>query len=147
MIVKARAVIFIDRRLIVARQLRRGEAELSLPGGRVQSRESVTDALRREVTEETGLEIAPCRLLYIAEIVRSVRSHDLELIFLAHTTGVPRLNGFAAIDLLAENRPPVRPPILGDIAGDAVTQWRSTPRWLGNLAQATPAPAAREAIG
>ena len=41
MIVKTRAVIFIDGLLIVAEQLRRGRKELSLPGGRVNDRESV----------------------------------------------------------------------------------------------------------
>jgi len=34
-LVKARAVILIDGLLIVANQRRRGESELSLPGGRV----------------------------------------------------------------------------------------------------------------
>ena len=37
MIVKARAVILIDGRLIVANQRRRGHSELSLPGGRVNA--------------------------------------------------------------------------------------------------------------
>lgn len=81
--VKARALIWIDGRLIVAEQLRRGRKELSLPGGRVNDHEAVLDALKREVAEETGLEVAPGRLLYVSEIVQSVRTHDLELIFLA----------------------------------------------------------------
>ena len=133
--VKARALIWIDGRLILAEQRRQGRKELSLPGGRVNDRESVIDALKREVVEETGLEIAAVRLVYISEIVESVRTHDLELVFLAEPSGVPRLNGVRAIDLIDGERPPVRPPILDQIARDAAAGWRHTPRWLGNLAR------------
>jgi ADP-ribose pyrophosphatase YjhB (NUDIX family) len=126
-------VIFIDGRLIVAEQLRRGRNELSLPGGRVNDRESVIDAVKREVTEETGLEITLGRLLYVSEIVESVRTHDFELIFLAEPSGVPNLNGFQLIDLNGGERPAVRPPILDQIASDAASGWRDNPRWLGNL--------------
>jgi len=136
--VKARAVILIDSRLIVAAQRRRGRTELSLPGGRVNRNESVLDAVQREVAEETGLQVLPGRLLYVSEIVRSVRSHDLELVFLAETSGVPRLNGFRALDLDDAERPEVRPPILDLIARDLASQWRDTPRWLGNLGQLGP---------
>ena len=135
--VKARAVILIEGRLIVAEQLRRGRPELSLPGGRVNQRESVPDALRREVAEETGLEVTPDRLLYVFEMVQAVQIHDLELIFLAHATGIPGLGGYTAIDLDAAERPPVRPPILEQIASDRASSWRDTPRWLGNLSQGT----------
>jgi len=138
--VKARALIWIDRRLIVAEQYRQGRRELSLPGGRVNARESVHEALRREVAEETGLEVDPGRLVYISEVVESVRTHDLELIFLAESRGVPQLRRFRTIDLNAGERPPVRPPILDLIAGDIAAGWRDTPRWLGNLAR----PAAAE---
>jgi 8-oxo-dGTP diphosphatase len=142
--VKARAVIWIDGKLIVAEQTRRGRRELSLPGGRVQARESVMDALRREVAEETGLQVVPGRLLYASEIVESVVQQDLELIFLAHADGIPSLSGLKAIDLKSGERPDVRPPILEHIARDASSDWRDTPRWLGNLA---PGPASRRGQG
>ena len=135
--VKARALIWIERRLIVAQQQRRGRTELSLPGGRVNDHESVLDALTREVLEETGLEVEPSRLVYVFEAIQPVRSHDLELIFLAEPSGVPRLNEFQAIDLAAGERPAVRPAILDVIARDAESAWRDTPRWLGNPSGAT----------
>lgn len=131
--VKARAVILIDGRLIVAEQLRGGRSEFSLPGGRVNRNESVVDALKREVDEETGLLVTPSRLLYISEIVQAMRSHDLELVFLAHACGVPRLTGFMAIDLGQGERADMRPPILEQIAVDLASEWRDNPRWLGNL--------------
>jgi len=132
--VKARALVWIDGRLILAEQRRRGQPELSLPGGRVNAGESVTEALRREVLEETGLVIEPVRLLYVSERVGPAATQDLELIFLARSVGVPRLGGLRAVDLNGGERPDVRPPILDLIASDAATEWRGTPRWLGNLA-------------
>jgi ADP-ribose pyrophosphatase YjhB (NUDIX family) len=126
-------LIWIDGSLIVAEQLRQGRREVSLPGGRVNAHESVLDALKREVAEETGLEVAPGRLVYITEVVDSVRTHDLEMIFLAQAVGVPSLKAFQAINLDGGERPPVRPPLLELIASDAASGWRDTPRWLGNL--------------
>jgi ADP-ribose pyrophosphatase YjhB (NUDIX family) len=136
--VKARALIWIDGRLILAEQWRHGRSELSLPGGRVNERESVLEALMREVAEETGLEVTPSRLVYVCEVVDSIRAHNLELIFLAQTSDVPRLNGFRAIDLAAGERPPVRPPLLDLIARDSAARWRENPRWLGNLRHGAP---------
>lgn len=71
--VKVRAVIWVDERVVVHRELRRGVPQVTLPGGRVVERESVMDALRREVLEEVGLEIEVGDLLFAAEVMRGGR--------------------------------------------------------------------------
>ena len=60
--VKARAVLWVDGRLILASHTRRGCPELSLPGGHVNRDESVTDALVREAPRRP--ESPLCRARY-----------------------------------------------------------------------------------
>lgn len=69
------AILFRRGRILMAR---RGKAPLkgwwSLPGGAVELGESLEDAVRREVLEETGLEVEPVRLFEVFE--RIMRDAD-----------------------------------------------------------------------
>jgi ADP-ribose pyrophosphatase YjhB (NUDIX family) len=56
------AVIFDDRRRLLLQQRSDG-GQWGLPGGSVEIGESVSDAVKREVHEETGLAVTPRRLI------------------------------------------------------------------------------------
>ena len=88
----AAAVVIHDRRVVL---IRRGKApdagEWSIPGGAVELGESIEAALRREVREETGLEIAVGRFLDVYERIErdadGVRFHFVVLDYAATAVG------------------------------------------------------------
>jgi ADP-ribose pyrophosphatase YjhB (NUDIX family) len=133
---RARALIILDGRLVVSSERRQGRMHLSVPGGRVKFGEPMAEALVREVAEETGLEVEVGSLVYVAEVVRPHRRHDLNLIFAAVVGGGTLDLG--KLDLLeidrADHDAALLPPILGELRDDLGGGWPpSMPRWLGNV--------------
>lgn len=130
--VEVRAIIFIDGKLVITEETRQGLPHAALPGGGVERWESLQEALVREVREETGLLIDPGRLVYVAEVVSRFKLHDVNFVFLADVK--QRVDG-TRIGLVdpATAAEGVRPPILLEIARDAIEGWPEHPRWLGNL--------------
>jgi ADP-ribose pyrophosphatase YjhB (NUDIX family) len=132
--VKVRAVIVDRVRLLVVPERRRGaHSHMALPGGRVGGTETVGEALVREVREETGLDVVPQRLLYVAEVTAPHKMHEVNLIFLAEPAGTPNLGELIFVDLADDDHPMVLPPIVAEIARDVEQGWVETPRWLGNV--------------
>jgi 8-oxo-dGTP diphosphatase len=89
-------VVQDDVLLMVRRGGDPGRGLWSLPGGRVERGEYISDALAREVKEETGVDIAVGELIGIFEIVGSDH-HFVVLDFAAETsgTGEPAAGGDA----------------------------------------------------
>ena len=132
--IKVRAVILHDGKLVVSRERRQRVEHLLLPGGRVQTGESIHEALVREVQEETGLDVIPQRLLYVAEVVGSYGVHDLNLVWLAEPRdGAPAIPPEALIALDSPEARSIMPPIIDRIAADAASDWANLPEWLGNV--------------
>jgi ADP-ribose pyrophosphatase YjhB (NUDIX family) len=88
----AAVVIHEGRVLLIRRGKPPSAGEWSIPGGAVELGESVEAALRREVREETGLEIAVGRFLEVFERVEpdgdgGVRFHFVVLDYAATVVG------------------------------------------------------------
>ena len=90
----------------------------------MQDGESITDALVREVAEETGLDVVPERLLYVAEVVGSYGTHDLNLVWLAEPED-PAGASTTTRWWRSTRRSPrsIMPPIVEQIAADAKRGW------------------------
>jgi len=85
--INVRAIIWKDGKLLaVKHRSRHGNgvaAYYNTPGGGIDPMESLADCLKREVMEETGVEVVPGKLLFIQQFpaVREGYDEELELFF------------------------------------------------------------------
>jgi 8-oxo-dGTP diphosphatase len=109
----AEAVVFDPAgRVLLVRQGRK-RSDWELPGGKVKKRESLPDAIAREVLEETSVAVTPLRLIGIFHI-RKERTYDFVVACdLVETDPEPCANppetadcGFFSLDQLPQ---PMRP--------------------------------------
>ncbi len=64
------AVIFQEGKvLLVLRKNEPAGGWWAIPGGKVRSGERLEEALRREIREETGLEISPREVVYVFDLI------------------------------------------------------------------------------
>jgi len=133
--VKVRAAIWIDDKLVVHHSRRLGKERMTLPGGWVGRRESVTDALVRELDEELGLAVEVGDLLCAAEVLNSSSRQDVELIFAVNAPEDLDPSQLTLVDPLGPQAAEVLPPVLGQLAEQRQAQAAGTrtPLWLGNL--------------
>ncbi len=84
--IRASAVILDDnQKVLLVRQV---EDLWVIPGGGVGQGETILDGLRRELKEETGLEIEPIRLLWFSdEVSEEYKMHYINVAFLAKPVG------------------------------------------------------------
>lgn len=65
--IRLTAVIIEDSKLLLLDQNVDNERSWSLPGGKLEENETIAEGLKRELLEETGLQIEPGKLLYICD--------------------------------------------------------------------------------
>jgi 8-oxo-dGTP pyrophosphatase MutT (NUDIX family) len=86
---RAQVVLVEDGRVLMVRLQRPGRSFWVLPGGAIESDETPQDAAVREVREETGLEVAIDRVLFVEEprTVGGVEIRSPRHTFLARRVG------------------------------------------------------------
>ena len=82
-----------DGRVLLLNHLLRPHSGWGLPGGFINAGEQPEDAFRREIREETGLEIEVLGLIRIRTLKRHV-----EILYLAKTDGTPEVNSREIIE-------------------------------------------------
>jgi len=91
-IVSVEAMIVTDDGLLLLKRNNKPvKGEWWFPGGRIHKGESLLDALRREVKEETNLEISNCKLINVYSRVLPER-HDITIAYLCSCSGKVILN-------------------------------------------------------
>ncbi len=114
------AIVVRDGKLLMVRRATPpAEGLWTVPGGRVEKGEYLADALRREVCEETGIDVEVGQLLGILEVLG-----DPHFVILDHLATTTTSDDPVAGDDAAEVR---------WVALDAVKHLRCTPRFVETL--------------
>lgn len=131
-------IVFRNDSVLLVRRDRHGD--WVLPGGNPEPAETTGSCARREVREETGLEVHPGRCAFVLETIDPERTRRvIEIVFLgtesrreqpiAREPGLMPL--FVPLDDLQAL--PLRPPLAGHLRGLAGTKLLQTAPYLGNL--------------
>lgn len=130
--VQVHAAIPVDGKIVVYRHRRRGTEIVTLPGGRIKQRESVTAALVREAQEEIDRPIEVGVLLLAAEVLDATRE-TVVLVFAASLGTDVNAEGLELIDPGSPAAAAVLPPVLGQLAQFRCGLEPEGARWMGNL--------------
>ncbi len=119
-----------DRTLLIRRAKDPARGKLALPGGFVDNDETAEDGLRREVREETGLELGPVEFLLSHPnhyAYRGVLYHTIDLIFIARVPDFAPARPLDAVTDLVDL--PVRDVHADDLAFPSMqVAWRTFTR-------------------
>lgn len=85
-----RAIVIHDNNLLVMRRDKFGKMYDTLPGGNIEVGESLEDAVRRELKEETSITIGDAKLVFIED---AGHPYGMQYIYLCeYESGEPRLS-------------------------------------------------------
>jgi len=136
------AVLPYQGGLVLVRHAKAGIAYHLLPGGGVEAGESIDEALRREVLEETGLECRVAAPLFISDSIdpHGLR-HMVQLTFLASVVGGelvdrpldPAVMSIEVVDPSDLATLDLRPPMAGALYDASLDSFDVPARYLGAL--------------
>lgn len=81
----AKALIIKDGRMLAIRQEDNGDIIYTLPGGSQNAGETLTEAVKREVAAEVGVDVEPLSLEFVIEGVYGAALHRVDFVFYPNT--------------------------------------------------------------
>ncbi|TMC49777.1 MAG: NUDIX domain-containing protein [Chloroflexi bacterium] len=144
--VRVSACLWEEDRILLVEHHKAGRNYWLLPGGGVEVGETLAEAVRREVQEETGYQAEVGRLVIVCEAIEPQGRHLLELVFAARGAGGSLAVGGDARLVDAAWHPVDSLPGLDtrpDIGREVLECWREgfagPVRVLGNVWRTAPA--------
>jgi 8-oxo-dGTP diphosphatase len=140
--IRVAALIVLDGHVVLTRHLKNGQRYHLLPGGGVGYRETLEEALVREVAEETGLEVTIGRPVLISDTIDpNGTRHSVNIVFLTEAvtgqvTTSPADPRVEAVDLVASDdlaSLDFRPPMADALVEVLRDPEAATARYLGSL--------------
>lgn len=139
--IRAAVAVLHEGRLLLVQHTKAERSYWLLPGGGLDWGESLQEAARREVLEETGIEVAPRELLFVSETLAPDRSkHVVHMVFAAtYQRGEPfvpsetRITDVRWVPLQEVSGLTVHPPIQSRLARLEERESSSDQVFLGNL--------------
>lgn len=134
-------VISDDRKILLVRHRKGNRQYWVLPGGRLEYGETFEECAQRELKEETGLDIAVEKFLYLSEAIAPDRSRHIVNIYMkAKVTGgtlmvgdEPVLAGVDFIDLAELERVTLYPPVAKFILAGCEKGFDDKMIYIGNM--------------
>jgi ADP-ribose pyrophosphatase YjhB (NUDIX family) len=85
--IRVTGLLLENNTLLLLRQDTDSGRTWSLPGGKVEERETLAAALQREMREETGLEVAVSKLVYVCDYFPEEHKHIVHMSFFVNRVG------------------------------------------------------------
>lgn len=85
--IRVAACLTKDDRILLVEHAKKDRRYWLLPGGGLEEGETLHDAVKRELMEETGLAIEVGRLIIVCEVIEPAGRHIVNLVFAGQVTG------------------------------------------------------------
>ena len=139
--VRPSAIIIENNHLLLLRYNYGGNDVFALPGGNIDTGETLTQALQRELSEELGIEAEISELLFVGEVILPTQKDTLHCCFATKIiAGIPTLNPkeTTALEVVWKNIMTLHDinlyPNIGDAIQDSMLMGHSTV-YLGKIEQ------------